>query len=693
MKRTVLFLAIIAVLSSSLAVLADDGMWLFTAPPKKQIKAKYKFDITQQWLDELRLASVKPGGCSASFVSPDGLVFTNHHCARACTHDVSTAEHDYMKEGFYAATRDVEPKCTGMALQNLIDIKDVTKDVEAAATPDMDAAAAGKAQRDVMARLEKECSDQPNNIACNVVTLYSGGMYQLYKYKNYRDVRLVMAPEAQMAFFGGDADNFTYPRFDLDITFVRMYENDKPAATPHYLKFSDQPVKEDELVFVSGNPGSTGRLLTTAQLEYLRDVQYPFTIKALDTRIKAYLAYAGQSEDKRRAAENLIFGAQNSFKATTGYRSGLLDKNLMATKAADQKKLGGAIMKDPAMAKQFGGAFDAIAEAMQWQRDNFNRITLMTEAAVPGRIASIARALVRLADPSVPAESRRGNEQVVLSATPVDKDLDILQVRLGLEAVQNRMGDDPFVKTLLDGKSPADRAVQLVNESGLADVAVRKQLMDGGKAAVEASTDPMIVLLRKIDPDARQIRKDIDDNVTSVVRKNGALLAKARFKLYGTDFPPDATGTLRLSYGVHKSYMENGKKIDYFTTIGQAFDYAAKHGDKGDYALPESWMKAKSSLNLNTELDSVNTTDIIGGNSGSPAVNKNLEVVGIIFDGNIQSLPGNFMYEDVIGRSVITNSTAVLEALRKVYSAQPLADELMAWKAKAAPSAHRRPGL
>jgi hypothetical protein len=385
----------------------------------------------------------------------------------------------------------------------------------------------------------------------------------------------------------------------------------------------------------------------------------------------------------------MIFGSQNSFKAITGYQSGLLDKNVMASKAAAEKALRDAVAKDPEMAKKYGSAWDAIATAIQWQKDNFDRVMFMTETGIPGRLATTARALVRLAD--VPADQRprgpMGPEQMVLSTSPIDTGMEKLQLRLAFEQMVAKLGaNDPFVVTVLGGKSPADRAEELVGTTKLADLANRKELLDGGKTAVEASTDPLIVLMRKIDPDARAIRKDYEDKVTSVIRRNGGLIAKARFKLYGTEIPPDATGTLRLSYGITRSYMENGKKVPYFTTIGDAFDYAAKHDNKAPFKLPDSWMKAKSKLDLKTPYDSVNTTDIIGGNSGSPAVNKNGEVVGIIFDGNIQSLPWNFQYDDVVGRSVITNSTAVIETLQKVYGAPELADELLS-ASKAKPTA------
>ena len=689
MKRLFPCLALMALILSSRLAVADEGMWPYNSVPKSKVKTKYNLDLSQAWLDHLRLASVKFPGGSGSFVSPDGLIFTNHHIGRGCTHNVSTAEHDYMKDGFYAKTRETEPKCPGLEVLTLQEITDVTKEVEDAAKPGMSDAEAGAAQRAEIGKLEKDCSDTEHAIRCEVVTLYAGGMYHLYKYKRYSDLRLVMAPEYDIAFFGGDPDNFTYPRYDLDITFLRAYENGKPAVIKDFLPFTMDKIKENDPIFVSGHPGSTGRLQTMAQLEFQREVSFPYRLKVLDMQIKALFEYAGKSEENRRAVENMIFGAQNSFKAITGYQSGLLDKNVMASKAAAEKALRDAVMKDPEMAKMYGSAWDAIAIAIQWQKDNFDRVMFMTETGFPGRLATSARALVRLAD--VPADQRPGGSmgpaQMVLSTSPIDTGMEKLQLRLAFEQMVAKLGaNDPFVLTVLAGKSPADRAEELVSTTKLADVANRKELLDGGKTAVEASTDPFIVLMRKIDPDARAIRKDYEDKVTSVIRRNGGLIAKARFKLYGTEIPPDATGTLRLSYGITKSYMENGRKVPYFTTLGDAFDYAAKHDNKAPFKLPDSWMKAKSKLDLRTPYDSVNTTDIIGGNSGSPAVNKNGEVVGIIFDGNIQSLPWNFQYDDVVGRSVITNSTAVIETLQKIYGAPELADELLS-ASKAKPAA------
>jgi len=682
---------VLLLLVSSLT-LADEGMWLYNAVPVNKIKAKYKFAPDQKWLDHLRLASLNVGGASASFVSADGLVFTNHHVGAGCVHNVSTAEHDYIKDGFYAGTRENEPKCPGLVMRTLLDIRDITADVQGAVKPGMSDAEAGAAQRAETRLLERECSDPTNNIRCDTVTLYSGSLYHLYKYHVYNDIRLVMAPEYDIAFFGGDSDNFTYPRYDLDITFFRVYENNQPVHT-EYLTWSTEGAKEGDLIFVSGNPGSTGRLLTMAQLEYLRDVAYPASLAALKRNINSLLAFSATSPENARAAERILFGSQNSYKAITGYQSGLLDKNIMAQKAEAERKLREAVAANPKLAGEVGPAWDAIAQALQWQRDNFKRITFKGEGAVPGRLAGIARTLVRVADERTkPNEKRMAGfqdqnlpaiEQSLTANIPYSPELELMQVTDGLRALaENLPADDPFLKDVLAGKSPEDRARELVDGSHLSDVAIRKQLFSGGQPAIQASTDPMIQLIRKIDPEVRQMRREMEDKVDSAVRKYGAVIAKARFEIYGNDFPPDATGTLRLSYGQVKGYLENGKKVPAFTTIGGVFDLEKKHNGLAPYKLPASWHRALAAtgpakLDLNTPLDSVNTSDIIGGNSGSPAVNKDGDVVGILFDGNIQSLPWRFYFEDEVGRSVLTDSRAVIETLRKIYDAGPLADEIL----------------
>jgi hypothetical protein len=682
-RRVALLLC--SLLLSSLA-LADEGMWLFESFPKDKVQAKYGFSPSQEWLDHVRLSSARAPNGSSSFVSADGLIFTNHHIASGCVHDLSTGGKDYMKNGFYAPTRAEEPKCPGVEFVVLQDIEDVTAKVNAAAKPGMSDAEGGKAQREEMSTIEKDCS--VNGLRCDVVTLYSGALYHLYKYKKYDDVRLVFAPEFDIAFFGGDPDNFEYPRYDLDISFFRAYENGEPAKIKDYLKWSKDGVKDGDLVFVSGHPGSTDRLMTMDQLIQLRDNQYPMQLASYKRRVDMLQAYGAQSAEHAREAEHDLFGIQNAQKAITGEEGGLKDPDLMAKKAAEENGLKQYANSDPARKEQYGDPWSAIGKAVAVQREIYKPLYYVENmAGFRGTLANYARTIVRAtAEKEKPNKERlRGYqdsalstlEQRLFSTAPVYKSLEQALLAESLAEMQGVLGaDNETVKTALAGKSPDERAKELIEGTKLDDLSLRKQLYEGGKQAVDASNDPLIVLMRAVDPNARAVRQRNDDEVDSVLRKNAGNLAKIRFAQGGLNVPPDATFTLRLSYGAVKGYDENGKHIPWFTTMGGAYDHAAAHGDKVPYQLPESWMKSKSSLNLKTVYDTASTPDIIGGNSGSPVINKNAEVVGIIFDGNIESLPWNFVYDDKQGRSVATDSRAIIEALRKVYKADALASEL-----------------
>ncbi len=694
MKRLLSILLACIFASTTLAT-ADEGMWLYNAPPKDKIKAKYGFELTQQWLDHVRLGSVRfNNGGSGSFVSPDGLTFTNHHVGAGCVQQLSTEGKDYIKTGFYAKTQAEEAKCPNLELNQLVGIEDVTDKINAGMKSSMSAAEAGTAQRAAMSQVEKDCATS-TGLRCDVVVFYSGQVYNLYKYKKYTDVRLVFAPEFGIAFFGGDPDNFTYPRYDLDITFFRVYENDKPAHIDNYLKWSPTGVKEGDLIFVSGHPGNTGRLLTMAQLEFLRDVQYPAALKLFARRISLLQDFSKQSEENARIAQEEIFGLQNSQKAITGYQSGLTDKSIMDQKAADEAKLRAAFKADP---KNAGASdpWEEISQAIQTQKSIYANLSYLDRLrGFASRLPQMARILVRAADekPKPNAERMRefrdsalaSLEQQLFSTEPVYKNLDVVLLTDSLTEMQDALGkDNPDVQKVLQGKTPAEAAKDMISDTKLDDVAVRKQLYEGGKAAIDASTDPLIVAMRAIDPDARAARKEFDDKVDSVVRRDGATIAKARFAQSGFTQPPDATFTLRLSYGAVKGYQENGKAIPFATDMGGAYKHAEEHGSQPPYNLPDSWLKAKTSLNLKTPFNFVSTADIIGGNSGSPTVNKKGEVVGIIFDGNIESLPWNFAYNDVQARAVSVDSRGIQEALRKIYGATSLADELLGTKAEAA---------
>jgi hypothetical protein len=664
---------------------ADEGMWLFNAFPKERVKAAYGFTPTQAWLDHVRLSSVRfNNGGSGSFVSANGLAFTNHHVGADCIQKLGKAGTDFMKTGFYAKTQADEAKCPDLELNVLMEIEDVSAKVKAVGTPTMSAAEAGQAQRSVMSAIEKDCATA-SGLRCDVVTLYSGEVFHLYKYKKYTDVRLVFAPEFEAAFFGGDPDNFTFPRYDLDITFFRIYENDKPVHLDHFMKWSKTGVKEGDLVFVPGNPGNTDRLKTTAQLQFLKEVDYPARLASYKRRIALLQKFAAESPENARIAQEDIFGYQNSQKAITGYFGGLQDATAMSQKNTQereqQKQYLAKHPKDP-------NPWNEIANAMQVEREIYWPLTYAERLrGFNSELAQYARWVVRATEEKAKPNGERFREyrdsalpsleQKLFSSAPIYKNLEAITLADSLAQMQEQLGaDDPAVKAVLGGKSPDEVAKSTVEGTKLDDVAVRKQLYEGGKAAVDASSDPMIVLLRNVDPVARSFRKRYDDEVDAVERRDGAAIAKSRFEQSGFTQPPDATFTLRLSYGAAKGYEENGKKIPYFTTIGGAFEHADAHGNKPPYELAESWTKMKSKLTLSTPLNFVATPDIIGGNSGSPTVNKEGEVVGIIFDGNIQSLVWNFFFDERQGRSVSVDSRGIIEALRKIYGANALADEL-----------------
>ncbi|MGB9202721.1 MAG: S46 family peptidase [Terriglobales bacterium] len=691
MKKRMLIFGLILALATPLA-LADEGMWLYNAFPKDRVQKQYGFLATQEWLDHLQLSSVRfNNGGSGSFVSADGLAFTNHHVGADCIGKLSSSGTDYMKTGFYAKTQAEEAKCPDLELNVLTGIEDVTAKIKAAATPAMSAADAGQAQRSAMSAIEKDCATS-TGMRCDVVTLYSGEVYNLYKYKKYTDVRLVFAPEFDAAFFGGDPDNFTYPRYDLDITFFRIYENDKPVHLDHYLQWSKAGVKDGDLIFVSGNPGGTDRLKTMAQLLYLKNVDYPSRLANYKRRIDMFQKFSAESPENARIAQEDIFLYQNSQKAIQGEYEGLQDLAMMSQMDVAEHEREKAYMdKHPGEPNPW----QEISNAMKTNREIYDPLTYVERMrGFPTDLSMYARQLVRAAEEKPKPNGDRlreyrdsalpSLEQGLFSTAPIYKNLETATLALALTQMREALGpEDPAVKASLNGKSPEEAAKALIGGTKLDDVALRKELYAGGKAAVDASTDPLIVLMRNVDPEARAVRKRFDDEVDAVVRRDGATIARARFAQTGFTQPPDATFTLRLSYGTVKGYEENGKKIPYFTTIAGAFQHSEEHGNKPPYNLGVSWPKMKSKLKLDTPLNFVSTADIIGGNSGSPTVNRAGEVVGIIFDGNIQSLVLNFYYDDRQARAVSVDSRGIIEALRKIYGADALANELTGTKAAA----------
>jgi hypothetical protein len=680
--------AMIALLAFCSLAVADEGMWPFNNVPKTEIKKRYGFDVTDDWLRKVQLASVRfNNGGSGSFVSADGLVLTNHHIASDTLQKISTPEKDYVKEGFYAPTRDREAKAPDLELNQLVSIEDVTARVAAAVSPEMSPAEANAARRAVVATIEKE-STEKTGLRSDVVTLYQGGQYNLYRYKKYTDVRLVFAPEFAIAFFGGDPDNFTFPRYDLDMALFRVYENNKPLKVENYFKWSKAGAKEGELVFVSGNPGSTSRLDTVAHLEYLRDYGLPFTIELLGREHANLAKYRSLGEEQARRAQEDFFSIENSLKAFRGELEGLKDKTLLARKAKAEESLRRTVAADPKKQAAYGDAWDNIAKGRAGLKDYYKELSLLDRgAAFNSDLFGIARTLVRLAIESakpnaerLPAytDARRASLELQLfSPAPIYDDFEKVKLADSLAFMRDELGaDNPMVKKVLAGKSPEARAAELIDGTKLKTVDARKKLAAAGVKGIEESTDPMIVLARSIDDEARKLNKRYEVEVQANERANYAKIARALFDIEGTKLYPDATFTLRLSYGAVKGYQENGKRVGPFTNFAGLYKRAADHGNKFPFELPPRWIEKKSAINLNTPFNFVSTNDIIGGNSGSPVINRNAELVGLIFDGNIQSLVGDFIYDDSQNRAVAVDARAMMEALRKVYGATEAANEL-----------------
>ncbi|HXG91533.1 MAG TPA: S46 family peptidase [Blastocatellia bacterium] len=684
---TALLVALFAASTVNLA-LADEGMWPFNNVPKAEIKKRYGFDVSDAWLKKVQLASVRfNNGGSGSFVSPDGLVLTNHHVASDTLQKISTPEKDYVKEGFYARTRAEEVKAPDLELNQLISIEDVTARVNAAVKPGMSDAEANAARRAEIANIEKE-SNEKTGLRSDVVTLYQGGQYNLYRYKRYTDVRLVFAPEFGIAFFGGDPDNFNFPRYDLDMALFRVYENNQPVKTENYFKWSKVGAKEGELVFVSGHPGSTARLNTVAHLEYLRDYGLPYTLKYLNRLHDVLSKYSAQGEEQARRAQEELFSIENSLKAFRGQYEGLQDKTIMAKKQSREDALRRAVAADPRKQKEYGDAWDNIARGRKAFVSYFRELSLIeNEAGFNSELFGIARTLVRLAAESAKpnadrlpeyTDARRASLELNLySPAPIYDDFEKMKLADSLAFMRDELGaDHAVVKKALAGKTPEARAAELISGTKLKDVAFRKHLAAGGAKGIEESTDPMIVLARSIDAEARAVRKRYESEVQANERANYAKIARALFEIEGTKLYPDATFTLRLSYGAVKGYPENGKHVPPFTTFAGLYERAAQHQNKFPFELPQRWIDKKSALDLNTPYNFVSTNDTTGGNSGSPVFNKDAELVGLLFDGNIYSLVGNFIYDDTQNRSVMVDVRAMMEALHKIYGATELADEL-----------------
>jgi hypothetical protein len=683
LRRSISFL-VVALLAATPVIRAEEGMWTFDNPPLKQLAAKYNFHPTQEWLDHLRLSSVRLNdGGSGSFVSPDGLLLTNHHVARGQLQKNSTAEHDYLANGFYAMTPDQEMKSPDLEINVLVGMQDVTARVQGSAKGIADDAKALKAREAEIAAITKESKDK-TGLRSDIVSFYDGGEYWLYQYKVFTDVRLVFAPEQQAAFFGGDPDNFTYPRYDLDMALFRVYDNGKPLHTDNYLKWSAKGAAPGELIFISGHPGSTSRQDTMAELLVERDLVEPAVTDYLKRRIAAAQAYAAKGPEQARQVGSTIFGLQNGLKVYIGRTEALADKSLIAKKQAEEDDFRKKVAANPEWQKEYGGAWDTIAKAEEQVKPEFRyQIYRRTDS----RLFGIALLLVQYSAEMKKPDGERlpqfhdANLQSLkfqmLSPAPITPDTEKLFMKTALNLGEEKLGkDDAYVQAVLHGGEVDATVDSLVDGTKLGDVAARKALMDGGEAAIAASTDPMIVAARRVDPIVRESQRKMRDTVESVLTPAGEKLGKARFLVYGKNVYPDATFTLRLSYGTVDGYPYNGTIAPPFTTYYGLYDRAYSFGNKAPFDLTPKEEAGLSKLDLTTPLDFVSTGDIIGGNSGSPVVNREGELVGLIFDGNIESLAGDFVYDGTKNRAVAVHSAGMIEGLRKLYGAGALADEL-----------------
>ena len=683
MLRKLVFLLILCS-----ALHAEEGMFPFNAVPKDDIRKKYNVEITDAWLSRAQHACVRFNiGGSGSFVSPHGLVMTNHHVAQDTIQKLSTPENDLMKNGFLARTQAEELKSPDVEVNILQSMDDVTARVVAAVKPETPPDAARIARQAAIAAIEKEATGK-SGLRCAVVTLYGGAQYQLYSYKTYRDVRLVFAPEFGIAGFGGDPDNFNYPRFDLDVAFYRIYENDKPVDSPDYFKWSQAGAKEGELLFVAGHPGNTSRLYTVAHLEYLRDSFLPAAVKSLTRQRTMLQNYGKRSEEHARRAKDELLNIENDLKAEQGELAGLKNPAVMQQKMLSEKNFRARHAAD--FAKD--DPFEAIAKSCK-RRSELSKEYYLIEAGggFSSTLYQYALTLVRMAEedakpdglrlPEFTQARRDSLEMELFSPSPLIEDLEVLKFADSLKEMQEELGDEhQVVKLVLDEGTPAIAAVNRVGKSKLGDVEFRRQLAKGGVKAIADSKDPMIVLARAIDPRARELRKKYETEVSAVEDPAYTRIAQAAFADSGATAYPDATFTLRLSYGAIKGYASNGVALAPFTTCEGLYAHAAQHPKDKDYELPPRWLEKRGTLKLDTPLNFVSTHDIVGGNSGSPVFNPQQEIVGLVFDGNIESLIGDVIYDETQNRSIAVDSRGILEALNKMYDAKELLVELQSAK-------------
>ena len=663
---------------------AAEGLWTFNDFPFAKVEQAYGFRATQAWLDHVRLSSLRLTGCSASFVSPHGLVQTNHHCVSGCIEQLSTAARDLVSTGFYAKEQKDELVCRGQSVSQLIAITDVTARIHQATAGK--GSAFGDALRTTIASLEQECAGNDANIRCEAVDLYHGGIYNLYKYNRYRDLRLVFAPEQSIAIFGGDPDNFEFPRYNLDVAFLRAYVDGKPLDTrANYLRYSKADAQPGDLTFTVGHPGSTHRLDTVASLEFRRDVLLPREL-IYNSELRGILAeFATRGPEQARIADGFLNSLENSIKSGKGEFEALVDPAIIRARAASERELREKVAADPQLQAEYGAAWDdfrATIEQYRPWRDRY-RFTAGGQG-FRSDLFDIARTLVRHAAEVTKPDEQRLPEYTSFNLPsmvrqldtmpPIHPELEKVMLTFSLTKLREALGpDDPFVKTVLGRKSPRELATEAIDGTRLLDVDYRTRLREGGQAAIDSSNDPMIALARRADPELRAMRSDYETKVEGPQARYATQIAQARFKVYGTSTYPDATGTLRISYGEVKGYRSGGKEIAAATTFAGLFERAT---GADPFKLPDAWIAAQGKLDPRQPFNFVSTNETVGGSSGSPVISRAGEIVGVLFDHNREGFGGIFGYDGTASRAISVNVSAIRAALSQVYSAERLLEEL-----------------